>query len=54
MFFGRNEDAGLRCVYHGWKFDVSGACVDLPNTPEGDTYKNKVGSRRTRASRRAG
>ena len=42
MFFGRNEEEGLRCVYHGWKFDVTGACVDLPNSPEGDTYKNKV------------
>jgi phenylpropionate dioxygenase-like ring-hydroxylating dioxygenase large terminal subunit len=42
MFFGRNEESGLRCVYHGWKFDVTGACVDLPNTPEGDTFKNKV------------
>ena len=42
MFFGRNEEDGLRCVYHGWKFDVTGECVDLPNAPEGDTYKNKV------------
>ena len=42
MFFGRNEEDGLRCVYHGWKFDVDGDCVDLPNAPEGDTYKNKV------------
>src|SRR3978361_2107055 len=42
MFFGRNEEAGLRCVYHGWKFDVEGNCTDLPNTPEGDTYKAKV------------
>jgi phthalate 4,5-dioxygenase oxygenase subunit len=42
MFFGRNEESGLRCVYHGWKFDVTGQCVDLPNTPEGDTFKNKV------------
>jgi len=42
MFFGRNEESGLRCVYHGWKFDVSGTCTDLPNAPEGDTYKNKV------------
>ncbi len=30
MFLGRNEDCGLRCVYHGWKFDTSGACVDAP------------------------
>jgi nitrite reductase/ring-hydroxylating ferredoxin subunit len=42
LYFGRNEENGLRCVYHGWKFDVSGQCVDLPNTPEGDTYKRKV------------
>ena len=30
LFFGRNEDGGIRCSYHGWKFDVSGACVDAP------------------------
>ncbi len=42
MFFGRNEECGLRCVYHGWKFDVNGKCVDLPNSPEGETYKDKV------------
>src|SRR5690348_10160378 len=38
LFFGRNEEGGLRCVYHGWKFDASGACVDMPNesySPEG-------------------
>jgi hypothetical protein len=42
MFFGRNEESGLRCVYHGWKFNTNGDCVDLPNTPEGDTFMNKV------------
>jgi phenylpropionate dioxygenase-like ring-hydroxylating dioxygenase large terminal subunit len=42
LYFARNEECGLRCVYHGWKFDVDGNCVDLPNTPEGDSYKNKV------------
>ncbi len=42
LFFGRNEEAGLRCVYHGWKFDVDGKCVDLPNTPEGDVFKSKI------------
>ena len=42
LFFGRNEECGIRCVYHGWKFDVSGACVDMPNTPEGESYKDKV------------
>ncbi len=42
LFFGRNEECGIRCVYHGWKFDVNGVCVDLPNSPEGETYKDKV------------
>jgi phthalate 4,5-dioxygenase oxygenase subunit len=42
LFWGRNEEAGLRCVYHGWKFDVNGDCVDLPNCPEGPTLKAKV------------
>jgi phenylpropionate dioxygenase-like ring-hydroxylating dioxygenase large terminal subunit len=42
MFFGRNEEDGLRCVYHGWKFDVSGACVDMPSEPAESNFKNKV------------
>ena len=35
MFFGRNEECGLRCVYHGIKFDVEGNCVDVPCLPPG-------------------
>ncbi|MBV8083350.1 MAG: Rieske 2Fe-2S domain-containing protein [Chloroflexi bacterium] len=42
LFFGRNEEAGLRCVYHGWKFDVSGQCIDMPNEPAESNFKNKV------------
>jgi phthalate 4,5-dioxygenase len=42
MFFGRNEDSGIRCVYHGWKFDVSGQCVELPNVPEGEEFRERV------------
>ncbi len=42
LFFGRNEEAGLRCVYHGWKFDVSGACVDMPSEPAESNFKGKV------------
>ncbi len=30
LFYGRNEDEGIRCVYHGWKFDTGGWCVDGP------------------------
>ena len=33
LFFGRNEECGLRCVYHGWKFDADGRCVDMPTMP---------------------
>jgi phthalate 4,5-dioxygenase len=42
LFFGRTEESGLRCVYHGWKFDVSGACVDMPNEPPESNFKDKV------------
>jgi phthalate 4,5-dioxygenase len=33
LSYGRNEECGLRCIYHGWKFDVEGKCVDLPSEP---------------------
>lgn len=33
LFFGRNEECGLRCVYHGLKFDVDGNCTELPCIP---------------------
>jgi phthalate 4,5-dioxygenase len=42
LFFGRNEECGLRCVYHGWKFDVHGNCVDMPSEPRESTFKDKV------------
>lgn len=42
LYFGRNEECGLRCVYHGWKFDVSGACIDMMNEPEENDFKHKV------------
>src|SRR6201995_4779267 len=34
LYFGRNEECGLRCIYHGWKFDVAGNCIDMMNEPE--------------------
>lgn len=40
LFWGRNEDCGLRCVYHGWKFDASGQCVDIPNMAPGAARDN--------------
>jgi phenylpropionate dioxygenase-like ring-hydroxylating dioxygenase large terminal subunit len=42
LFFGRNEECGLRCVYHGWKFDVAGTCTDIMNEPEENDFKHKV------------
>lgn len=42
LFFGRNEENGLRCVYHGWKFDRTGACVDMPNEPAESDFRHKV------------
>src|SRR5436190_5480038 len=42
LFFGRNEENGLRCIYHGWKFDVNGECVNLPNCVEGESYRQKI------------
>jgi phenylpropionate dioxygenase-like ring-hydroxylating dioxygenase large terminal subunit len=42
LFFGRNEACGLRCVYHGWKFDAAGQCVDQMNEPESLDFKSKI------------
>ncbi len=42
LFLGRNEKCGLRCVYHGWKYDRTGKCVDLPTEPKESTYKDKI------------
>ena len=42
FYFGRNEESGLRCAYHGWKYDVDGRCIDMPNEPAESNFKNKV------------
>jgi phthalate 4,5-dioxygenase len=42
LWFGRNEECGLRCPYHGWKYDVTGQCVDMPNEPEHSSFAKKV------------
>jgi phthalate 4,5-dioxygenase oxygenase subunit len=42
LFYGRNEENGLRCVYHGWKFNVDGQCVDLPCVPENARIRQNV------------
>ena len=42
LWLGRNEECGIRCVFHGWKFDVDGNCVDMPNEPPQFQFKDKV------------
>ena len=42
LWFGRNEECGLRCPYHGWKYDVTGQCVDMPSEPTESGFSKKV------------
>ena len=42
LWFGRNEEGGLRCVFHGWKYDVDGTCLDMMNEPDAFDFKQKV------------
>jgi phthalate 4,5-dioxygenase oxygenase subunit len=42
LTFGRIEDDGLRCLYHGWLYDVKGACLEQPAEPKTSTFKDKV------------
>ena len=44
MCFGRLEDNGLRCPFHGWHFDRSGQCVEQPGEPEGSTMHQQIKS----------
>ena len=44
LFFGRNEECGLRCIYHGWKYAVDGTVLETPAEPPGSTLKDKVPS----------
>jgi len=42
LWFGRNEEGGLRCPYHGWKYDYTGQCVDVPSEPEDSGFARKI------------
>ena len=42
LWFGRNEENGLRCPYHGWKYDVTGQCVDLPSEGENGPLRKRI------------
>ena len=54
LFFGRNEENGLRCTYHGWKYDVEGKCVDMPTEDAASTFKDKIGLTSYPVQERAG
>jgi len=42
LWFGRNEENGLRCCYHGWKYDVTGQCIDVPSEPASSGFAQKI------------
>ncbi|WP_425307489.1 Rieske 2Fe-2S domain-containing protein [Ammonicoccus fulvus] len=42
LFWGRNEEGGIRCVYHGWKFASDGQCLEMPAEPEDSSYRERV------------
>ena len=42
LFFGRNEEEGIRCSYHGWKYDVGGQCVEVPSEPVESGFCSKI------------
>jgi phenylpropionate dioxygenase-like ring-hydroxylating dioxygenase large terminal subunit len=54
LFMGRNEEGGLRCIYHGWKFDTDGQCVDMPSVPAARDFKHLVHAKAYKAVERNG
>jgi phthalate 4,5-dioxygenase oxygenase subunit len=42
LVFGRNEECGLRCLYHGWKFDVEGSILEMSSEPDGSALRNSL------------
>src|SRR6202049_2275014 len=42
LWFGRNEESGLRCPYHGWKYDVTGQCIDVPSEPRESGFCQRI------------
>jgi phthalate 4,5-dioxygenase len=54
LWFGRNEECGLRCLYHGWKFDVEGKCVDMSSEPGGGGSARRVMRTKAYTARESG
>ena len=54
LFFGRNEEGGLQCTYHGWKYDITGKCVGMPTEADDSNFREKVSLRAYEVRERAG
>src|SRR6202040_2892409 len=54
LFLGRNEENGIRCVYHGWKYDAAGNCVDMPNAPPHQDFKRHIKAKAYQVAERNG
>lgn len=54
LFLGRNEEGGIRCVYHGWKFDRDGNCLETPNIPAEMDIRARIKARAYPAVERNG
>ena len=54
LFYGRNEEDGIRCIYHGWKYDVDGHCLDQPNLPPHQQFTDKIHAKAYKAAERNG
>jgi nitrite reductase/ring-hydroxylating ferredoxin subunit len=42
LYYGKVEEDGIRCCYHGWKFDTEGRCLEQPCEPDGGQFRDKV------------
>ncbi len=51
---GATKTGGIRCVYHGWKFDADGNCLDMPNLPPEQDFRQKVHAKAYKVTERAG
>jgi phenylpropionate dioxygenase-like ring-hydroxylating dioxygenase large terminal subunit len=54
LFLGRNEPGGLRCIYHGWKFDTEGNCLEMPNVAPAQRFEDKVKAKAYKVNERGG
>ncbi|MGE0797509.1 MAG: Rieske 2Fe-2S domain-containing protein [Lautropia sp.] len=54
LFFGRNEEGGIRCAYHGLKFDVTGRCLETPHIPANRAIHTQIRAQAYPAAERNG